>query len=238
MKELLDRWYNQAGQIAPVRIRGLDRKRLVLYFSEYGLLKGAEIGVDRGHFSEYMLKYVSDCTLLCVDPWRWKLRGQSRYESTVRRLAPYGERIVQKRGILFENGIYWAVELANHIGRRVQLRRDLGDVGVLYVFDLEMRFICVALDSELQGISPEEAKEARRLQKERLRREVKALKVLSQDKEDHMLRLIKSKKEQSGQVCAVHTEEEFESETTREAAKSVVERAVQKMRKRVLRILR
>jgi hypothetical protein len=102
MKDLLDKWYNQAQQISPVRIRTLDRNRLVRHFGEYGLLRGAEIGVDRGHFSEYMLKYIPGCTLLCVDPWRWKLRGESRYQSTVRRLAPYGDRATIIREYSFE----------------------------------------------------------------------------------------------------------------------------------------
>jgi len=101
VKDLLDRWYTQAQQISPVRIRGLDRARLVRLFGEHGLLRGAEIGVDRGRFSEYILKY-TDCTLLCVDPWRWKLRGESRYRSTVRRLAPYGERAVIDRRDSFD----------------------------------------------------------------------------------------------------------------------------------------
>jgi len=92
VKELLDRWYTQSQQIAPVRIRGLDRRRLVRHYGERGLLRGAEIGVDRGRFSEYMLKYNEGMSLLCVDPWRWKLRGEARYQSTLRRLAPYGER--------------------------------------------------------------------------------------------------------------------------------------------------
>lgn len=93
MKELLDKWFTKAQQIAPVRILTLTREGLVKQFAQYGLTKGAEIGVDRGKFSEYMMKTIPDCQLLCVDPWRWKLRGQSRYESTVRRLAPYGERV-------------------------------------------------------------------------------------------------------------------------------------------------
>lgn len=92
MKALLDKWYEQSQQISPVRIRGLDRKRLVLHFGERGFTRGAEVGVDRGRFSEYILKYNPNISMLCVDPWRWKLRGESRYNSTVRRLAPYGER--------------------------------------------------------------------------------------------------------------------------------------------------
>lgn len=92
MKPLLDKWYRRAEQISPVRVRTLTRRRLVELFGEYGLTKGAEIGVDRGRFSEYMLTHIPDCKLLCVDPWRWKLRGESRYKSTVERLAPYGEQ--------------------------------------------------------------------------------------------------------------------------------------------------
>ena len=92
MKELLDKWYSRSQQIAPVRIRGLDRRRLIQHFGEHGLIKGAEIGIDRGRFSEYMLSHIPDCNLLSVDPWRWKLRGESRYASTVSRLEPYGER--------------------------------------------------------------------------------------------------------------------------------------------------
>ena len=93
MKELLDRWYERSQQIAPVRIPRLTRRRLVQYFAEAGYVKGAEIGVDRGRFSEYMLTCNPELHLLCVDPWRWKLRGESRYQSTVRRMAAFGERV-------------------------------------------------------------------------------------------------------------------------------------------------
>jgi predicted O-methyltransferase YrrM len=92
MKDLLDRWYERSQQIAPVRVAGLDRKRLMIHLGERGYNKGAEIGVDRGRFSEFMLQNMTDLHLLCVDPWYWKLRGRSRYESTVRRLEPFGER--------------------------------------------------------------------------------------------------------------------------------------------------
>lgn len=95
MKELLDRWYEQSQQISPVRIRGLNRKRLVQYYGEYGLVKGAEIGVDRGRFSQYMFKVNPELELLCVDPWRWKLRGESRYQSTLKRLEPNNATVVR-----------------------------------------------------------------------------------------------------------------------------------------------
>ena len=93
MKTSTRKWYARSDQIAPVRIRTLTRRRLVEHFADHGLLKGAEIGVHRGLFSQYMLKYNEETSLLCVDPWYWKLRGESRYKSTVERLAPYGDRV-------------------------------------------------------------------------------------------------------------------------------------------------
>jgi predicted O-methyltransferase YrrM len=102
IKELFDRWYEQSGQIAPVRIPKLNRRRLAQLFGEYGLLRGAEIGVDRGKFSEYMLQHNPEMHLLLVDPWRWKLRGESRYQSTARRMEAFGDRATIIRADSFD----------------------------------------------------------------------------------------------------------------------------------------
>jgi predicted O-methyltransferase YrrM len=92
VRELLGKWYAQSQQIAPVRINRLTRKRLVQHFCEAGYTHGAEIGVDRGRFSEYMLDNCPGLHLLLVDPWYWKLRGESRYQSTMRRMERFGAR--------------------------------------------------------------------------------------------------------------------------------------------------
>ena len=105
MRDLLNKWYNQSQQIAPVRIRGLDRKRLVHHYGEYGLVKGAEIGVDKGTFSEYMFKAIPDLQLFCVDPWRWKQRGEARYLETVEKLKPYPATIIRQDSVLASLGI-------------------------------------------------------------------------------------------------------------------------------------
>lgn len=107
IKDLLDKWYRQSGQVAPVRIPKLTRRRLVQHFGECGLLKGAEIGVDRGRFSEYMLTRNPEMHLFLVDPWRWKLRGESRYRSTVRRMEAFGDRatIIRKDSFDAVHGI-------------------------------------------------------------------------------------------------------------------------------------
>jgi len=99
VKDLLSTWYRKSQQIAPVRVRGLDRKRLMIHFGESGMTRGAEIGVDRGRFSQYMFKVIPGLHLFCVDPWRWKLRGESRYRSTVERLSQFNATIIRKNSI-------------------------------------------------------------------------------------------------------------------------------------------
>jgi len=100
VKELLNQWYKQSQQASPVRVAGLERKRLIQRYGEFGLTKGAEIGVDRGRFSEYMFKVIPNLELLCVDPWHWKLRGESRYQSTVERLKSHNATIMRKTSLM------------------------------------------------------------------------------------------------------------------------------------------
>lgn len=95
MKELLNQWYAQSQQVSPVRIAGLNRRRFVQLLGEHGLVHGAEIGVERGRFSEYIFKNTKVESLVCVDPWKWK-RSRGQHEDAVRRLSPYNARIIWK----------------------------------------------------------------------------------------------------------------------------------------------
>lgn len=136
-------------------------------------------------------------------------------------LAPCGERVVQKKGICFENGVYWDNELVLHIGKRVQIRRDFGDVGLIYVFDLEMKFVCIARDSEVEGITLEEATAARKSQRKQLREQATAAKMLAKKVGDPMGELIEMKRKKPGRIHAHHKEETFENSALREAGKAV-----------------
>jgi len=69
MKEHLETWARKSGQVSPIRIPRLDRKRLVQLFGQWGLTKGAEIGVDGGTFSKYMFDHIPGLELIGVDPW-------------------------------------------------------------------------------------------------------------------------------------------------------------------------
>jgi hypothetical protein len=82
-EQLLSEWYRKSRQISPVRIPRLNRKRLVQYFGEWGLNKGAEIGVDGGTFSEYMFKVIPGLELIGVDPW---LRDQGKRQQAWEKL--------------------------------------------------------------------------------------------------------------------------------------------------------
>jgi len=95
-KEHLDKWYAKARQVSGVRIRTLTRKRLIEMLGEHGFSAGAEIGVDRGTFTEYMFKTIPDLTMLCVDPWV-RGSGDERYETTARKLAPYKATLIREQ---------------------------------------------------------------------------------------------------------------------------------------------
>jgi putative transposase len=64
-----------------------------------------------------------------------------------------GPATVGKRGVQWKRGRYWAEGLAPWIGRQVVLRRDEDDLGSLFVFDEDGRFIDVAVNHERAGLS-------------------------------------------------------------------------------------
>ncbi len=95
-------------------------------------------------------------------------------------LAPGERRRVQKYGIQWEGRLYHAPDLAQIVGRDVEIRIDLWDAGVLYVF-YDGRYFCRAVDKERLGVDYKTFKDAKRAQKRRLREQAKALKGLAED---------------------------------------------------------
>lgn len=63
-----------------------------------------------------------------------------------------GWRTVQKRGLQVEGGLFLHEALALFEGKRVRCKLDLEDMGLLYVFDEEDKFVCIAEDAERLGI--------------------------------------------------------------------------------------
>lgn len=81
-------------------ICGTGRHGLVSWFAKQGFTRGAEIGVWKGAFSEWMANHVPGLKLTCVDPWRvygdyeevkndQKLLDEA-YEMALKRLEPLG----------------------------------------------------------------------------------------------------------------------------------------------------
>lgn len=83
---------------SPIEIPGMTRAGLAALFAELGFTVGAEIGVERGLYSEVLCQANPGLKLYCVDPWtayrgyrdhvsQEKLDGF--YQEAVERLAKY-----------------------------------------------------------------------------------------------------------------------------------------------------
>ncbi len=109
-----------AGGVAPLRSRSM----LPFYLNCAGLVgQGAEIGVQRAHFSEHLLRYWKGHTLFCIDPWRYFGSGdyieprdnvanavhEDYYREALARLHPFGSRAQ----ILRETSIEAAATIPN-----------------------------------------------------------------------------------------------------------------------------
>ncbi len=76
----------------------MTRADLAVYFADQQFTKGAEIGVERGEFSEVLCQANPRLQLLCVDAWRaykgyrehvTQAKLDGFYETTTARLARY-----------------------------------------------------------------------------------------------------------------------------------------------------
>jgi hypothetical protein len=89
---------------SPIIIRGSRHIDLVQLFAELQFKVGAEIGVDRGRYSEVICQANPGVKLFCIDPWivyggyiemRLQDRLNKNKQATIRRLKPYGCEIQQ-----------------------------------------------------------------------------------------------------------------------------------------------
>lgn len=78
--------------------------------------------------------------------------------------ALVGRARVGKRGVQWKRGRYWSAALAAWVGRMVQVRRDEEDLGALFVFDEDGRFIDTAVNAHRSGLSEEAFAAAARAQ--------------------------------------------------------------------------
>ncbi len=72
---IIDKYKINVGNQYIVEIPNMGRDNLAELFAELNFTKGAELGVDRGGYSEVLLKANPKCNLLSIDPW-----GSTAYE--------------------------------------------------------------------------------------------------------------------------------------------------------------
>jgi hypothetical protein len=88
----------------PIEIPNMGRDNLGNLFNELGYTVGAEIGTERGLFSEVLCKANPKLKLFCIDPWRElpSYRAHVKqdlldeiYANAVKRLTPYRCRLIK-----------------------------------------------------------------------------------------------------------------------------------------------
>jgi putative transposase len=95
-------------------------------------------------------------------------------------LAPVSRpRIINKKGIALEGAHFTAPELVEHIGEKVEVRRDLVNAGLVYVFTAAKgKFLCKASSEVLEGKSLENYKIAKKRHVGALKEKARALETL------------------------------------------------------------
>lgn len=102
---LLDKYQVAGGWKSPIGLRLSRHGGLTKLWAELQYRVGAEIGVDRGRFSEEICQANPGVRLLCVDPWATypgyidfteQNHLDRNYAATLRRLKPYNCEIVRK----------------------------------------------------------------------------------------------------------------------------------------------
>lgn len=123
LQKVIERYNLSAGSPSPILVPSSDRLELARLFCDLGYRVGAEIGVERGCYSEALCKAIPGLKLYCVDPWeRYPEYGDWQgdfYQEAVDRLSPYHVRIVRKMSMeaakSFRNGSLDFVYIdANH----------------------------------------------------------------------------------------------------------------------------
>lgn len=92
-----------------IDIPGIGRDDLAKLFNELDFNKGVEVGVERGLYSEVLLKANDHLHLSCVDPWsagayepgvhavdKEQEKYDGRYGECVNRLKPYNATIIRQ----------------------------------------------------------------------------------------------------------------------------------------------
>jgi len=108
-KYIVDKYKIKVGNQYLIDVEGMvGSPPLAELFAELKFNRGAEVGVDRGYFSEILCKANPDLHLYCVDPWKYDTFPEGNpyrldqpyfdqcYKEATELLAPYKTTIVKK----------------------------------------------------------------------------------------------------------------------------------------------
>lgn len=104
-------------------------------------------------------------------------------------LMPEAARTVHKKGIKVDDW-YQAAELGHHVGKKVRVKVNTGDITELYVYTMEGRHICNAYDSKARPMSVAGMVAAKKSQRKAIRQRVAAVKALGDAVPDPMAALL------------------------------------------------
>lgn len=112
LEYVLRKFEIDASQTQPILIERINRNDLSTLFAELGFTKGAEIGVDRGTFSEILCQNNPNLKLFSIDSWstnsfenpqnktnEMQKKFDTHYEDAKRRLSKYNCKIIKKESL-------------------------------------------------------------------------------------------------------------------------------------------
>jgi len=138
-------------------------------------------------------------------------------------LAPVGSRTVQKQGISVDASYFVSPELVEYVGRRVEIRRDLNNAGLLYVFDASTgKYLCQAENEPLEGQNLEDYLEAKKKHFKGLKELAKALDKIGASNRTPLQILFEDEVEHD-ESNIIPFQGNFENQAVEEAKKAVLD---------------
>ena len=138
-------------------------------------------------------------------------------------LAPVGRRTVQKQGISIDASYFVSSELIEHIGRRVEIRRNLNNAGLLYVFNASTgKYLCQAKNEPLEGQNLEDYQKAKKEHFKALKDRKKALNKMGPSNRTAIQILFEDKIEDD-ESNVIPFQGNFENQAVEEAERAVLD---------------
>ncbi len=112
LKFIVEKFNLDLSQPQPIQIPNIGRNELARIFSELDFKSGAEIGVDRGYFSEVICLTNPQLQLFSIDSWStssfedaintsafMQKQYDIHHKSTINRLAKFNCRVIRKASL-------------------------------------------------------------------------------------------------------------------------------------------